>query len=268
MSAGVICLPNSSCRRSLAPQNDAVCGDFTPGRHEYVPYGSPRPRHSGPHVYLPRRDNTSVTTSTTPEPLAPVAQTPIARRTVLAGAAWSVPAIALTTASPAFAASGTTLSFAKSSYTGPGCSTINGIKVTASDNGTARQAFPSPSRCPVASSSRTVARHPPASPAPTARSRCPASPCPQPAAPEQPQRRHRAHPARRRLCAARTRPLRSTYRTVLRKPRATSPRVPSRRSPVATSHPMAASWMPRTATPSLPQVSLLSARCTATTTTG
>ncbi|WP_186325574.1 hypothetical protein [Microbacterium sp. BH-3-3-3] len=77
-----------------------------------------------------------MTTSTTPEPLAPVAQTPIARRTVLAGAAWSVPAIALTTASPAFAASGTTLSFAKSSYTGPGCSTINGIKVTASDNGT------------------------------------------------------------------------------------------------------------------------------------
>ncbi|WP_154096430.1 hypothetical protein [Microbacterium testaceum] len=77
-----------------------------------------------------------MTTSTTPEPLAPVTQTPIARRTVLAGAAWSVPAIALTTASPAFAASGTTLSFARSSYTGPGCSTINGVQVRASDNGT------------------------------------------------------------------------------------------------------------------------------------
>ncbi|MDQ1174233.1 hypothetical protein QE430_002540 [Microbacterium testaceum] len=79
-----------------------------------------------------------MTTSPTPEPPAPVSATPIARRTVLAGAAWSVPAIALTTGSPAFAASGTTLSFSKSSYSGPGCSTINGVKVRATDNGTAK----------------------------------------------------------------------------------------------------------------------------------
>lgn len=77
-----------------------------------------------------------MTISPTPEPPAPVTATPIARRTVLAGAAWSVPAIALTTGSPAIAASGTTLSFSKSAYSGPGCSTINDVTVTASDNGT------------------------------------------------------------------------------------------------------------------------------------
>ncbi|MFJ4159298.1 hypothetical protein [Microbacterium testaceum] len=78
-----------------------------------------------------------MTTSPSPESPASVAHAPVARRTVLAGAAWSVPAIALTTATPALAASDTTtLSFAKSSYTGPGCSTINGVQVRASKNGT------------------------------------------------------------------------------------------------------------------------------------
>lgn len=54
---------------------------------------------------------------------------------MLAGAAWSVPAIAIATATPAHAASGAQLAFAQSSYSGKGCSRISGVKVTVTDNG-------------------------------------------------------------------------------------------------------------------------------------
>lgn len=80
-----------------------------------------------------------MTTSPTPEPFAPVAQTPIARRTVLAGAAWSVPAIALTTGSPAFAASGAlSLAFSRPAYKGATCSVIQGVRIDASESGTTK----------------------------------------------------------------------------------------------------------------------------------
>ncbi len=48
------------------------------------------------------------------------------------------PAILLTAATPAFAASGVTLSFANSSYSGEGCSTISGVRVNASENGSSQ----------------------------------------------------------------------------------------------------------------------------------
>lgn len=54
------------------------------------------------------------------------------RRTLIAGAAWTIPAIALATATPAHASSGTlSLSFDKSSYVGTLCSPISGAFVTA-----------------------------------------------------------------------------------------------------------------------------------------
>ncbi|MDQ1174236.1 hypothetical protein QE430_002543 [Microbacterium testaceum] len=61
---------------------------------------------------------------------------PISRRTVLAGTAFAVPAIALTASAPAFAASGLTLAFNQSSYSGQGCSTITGAKVSVTNGGT------------------------------------------------------------------------------------------------------------------------------------
>ncbi|MCM3501526.1 hypothetical protein M3667_06475 [Microbacterium sp. P26] len=60
----------------------------------------------------------------------------LSRRTLLAASAWSVPAIALTTSSPALAASGLTLSFDRTSYSGTGCSTIDGVTVSATDSAT------------------------------------------------------------------------------------------------------------------------------------
>lgn len=61
--------------------------------------------------------------------------TRVSRRALLAASAWSVPAIALTTFSPAFAASGLTLALDRSSYSGTGCSTISGATVSATDSG-------------------------------------------------------------------------------------------------------------------------------------
>ncbi|WP_154096426.1 hypothetical protein [Microbacterium testaceum] len=66
---------------------------------------------------------------------ASTAAAPISRRTVLAGTALAVPAVVLTASAPAVAASGLALNFEKSSYSGQGCTTISGAKVSASDNG-------------------------------------------------------------------------------------------------------------------------------------
>ena len=54
----------------------------------------------------------------------------VGRRTVLAGAAWTVPAVALAAAAPAHAASGLMLAFDKTSYPAVGCSTVTGITLT------------------------------------------------------------------------------------------------------------------------------------------
>lgn len=60
----------------------------------------------------------------------------VARRTILAGAAWSIPVIATATVAPAASASGTlALAFNQASYTGTACSTITGAYVTATNNG-------------------------------------------------------------------------------------------------------------------------------------
>ncbi len=59
------------------------------------------------------------------------------RRTLIAGAAWSVPAIVAMSVSPASAKSNqTVLAFDKASYAGTTCSTITGATVTATLNGT------------------------------------------------------------------------------------------------------------------------------------
>lgn len=60
------------------------------------------------------------------------------RRTLIAGAAWSVPALVLATSTPAFAASGVSLAFNQASYSTSGCSTITGATVTASGNGSVK----------------------------------------------------------------------------------------------------------------------------------
>lgn len=62
----------------------------------------------------------------------------IGRRSLLGGGALAIPAIMLATSTPAFAASGTTLAFDRSSYSGEGCSTISGARVSATDNGSAK----------------------------------------------------------------------------------------------------------------------------------
>lgn len=60
----------------------------------------------------------------------------VARRTILAGAAWSIPVIATATVAPAASASGTlALAFNQASYTGTACSTITGAYVTATNGG-------------------------------------------------------------------------------------------------------------------------------------
>ena len=60
----------------------------------------------------------------------------VARRTILAGAAWSIPVIATATVAPAASASGTlALAFNQASYSGTACSTITGAYVTATNGG-------------------------------------------------------------------------------------------------------------------------------------
>ena len=65
----------------------------------------------------------------------PPARKPVGRRTVLAGAAWAVPAIAVATAAPAHAASGLILKFDKTSYSAVGCGTLSGVSLTVSNGG-------------------------------------------------------------------------------------------------------------------------------------
>ena len=60
------------------------------------------------------------------------------RRTVLTGAAWSVPVIAAASLAPFAAASGTpVLAFNQASYSGTACGTITGAAVSVTTNGTA-----------------------------------------------------------------------------------------------------------------------------------
>ncbi|AND17346.1 hypothetical protein [Rathayibacter tritici] len=61
----------------------------------------------------------------------------VGRRTLVKGAAWAVPAVAVTTATPAAAASGSpTLAFTRSSYSGTACGTITGVQVKRTTDGT------------------------------------------------------------------------------------------------------------------------------------
>lgn len=55
---------------------------------------------------------------------------PIGRRTVLAGAAWAVPAIAVATAAPAHAASGLRLAFDNTTYAAVACGILTGVQVS------------------------------------------------------------------------------------------------------------------------------------------
>jgi hypothetical protein len=60
------------------------------------------------------------------------------RRTILAGAAWALPAIAVATMAPGAAASGTTvLTFDRATYSGTVCADITGASVTVTVDGTA-----------------------------------------------------------------------------------------------------------------------------------
>lgn len=60
----------------------------------------------------------------------------VKRRTILAGAAWSIPVVTVVTSAPATAATNDlTLAFDKSSYDGKACGTISGAYVTATRNG-------------------------------------------------------------------------------------------------------------------------------------
>ncbi|KZE35050.1 hypothetical protein AVW09_16880, partial [Microbacterium sp. T32] len=67
----------------------------------------------------------------------------IPRRTLIAGAAWSIPVIAIATATPAQAVSNAlSLAFSKNAYTGVTCSYIGGASVLATVNGTAAAGKP------------------------------------------------------------------------------------------------------------------------------
>ncbi len=60
----------------------------------------------------------------------------IKRRTIMAGAAWTIPVVAVATATPAFAATDSpTLKFTQSSYSGNGCGTIQGVQVQRTTDG-------------------------------------------------------------------------------------------------------------------------------------
>ncbi|PPF10765.1 hypothetical protein [Rathayibacter rathayi] len=59
------------------------------------------------------------------------------RRTIVKGAAWTVPVVAVSMATPAAAASKTpTLKFTQASYSGTGCGTITGVQVKRTTDGT------------------------------------------------------------------------------------------------------------------------------------
>ncbi|AND15482.1 hypothetical protein [Rathayibacter tritici] len=63
------------------------------------------------------------------------------RRTLVQGAAWTIPVIAVTTATPAAAASNSpTLTFTKASYTGVGCRFIKGAQVKRTTDGSTADA--------------------------------------------------------------------------------------------------------------------------------
>ncbi|MEV8240037.1 hypothetical protein AB0O90_07375 [Microbacterium testaceum] len=69
-------------------------------------------------------------------PETPAIDPGLPRRTVLTGAAWTIPVIAAATIAPAATASGTLqLAFDKTTYNGTACSTIAGAYVTATTNG-------------------------------------------------------------------------------------------------------------------------------------
>lgn len=60
------------------------------------------------------------------------------RRTIVKGAAWTIPVVAVAVATPAAAASETpTLAFTKASYAGTACGTITGVQVKRTTDGTA-----------------------------------------------------------------------------------------------------------------------------------
>lgn len=63
---------------------------------------------------------------------------PPSRRRVLRAAAWSVPVVTLVATAPAYAVSGTTLTFSSATYTGVACGTIDGVVVRAIDGTTPR----------------------------------------------------------------------------------------------------------------------------------
>ncbi|KTS79932.1 hypothetical protein NS183_18455, partial [Microbacterium testaceum] len=85
------------------------------------------------HIARPRED---FPVENTPETTAVDGGLP--RRTVLAGAAWTIPVIAAATITPTASASGTLqLAFDKTTYNGTACSTITGAYVTATTNGVA-----------------------------------------------------------------------------------------------------------------------------------
>ncbi|PPF74089.1 hypothetical protein [Rathayibacter rathayi] len=63
------------------------------------------------------------------------------RRTIVKGAAWTIPVVAVSVATPAAAASKTpTLKFTQSSYSGTACGTITGVQVKRTTDGTAADA--------------------------------------------------------------------------------------------------------------------------------
>lgn len=59
----------------------------------------------------------------------------VGRRPLLVGAAWSVPAIAMTVSAPAYAASGAVLTFNRSSYDTVACSPLNGVAIAVKNGG-------------------------------------------------------------------------------------------------------------------------------------
>lgn len=60
----------------------------------------------------------------------------IKRRTIMAGAAWTIPVVAVAIATPAMAATDIpTLAFTQSSYSGTGCGTIQGVQVQRTSDG-------------------------------------------------------------------------------------------------------------------------------------
>ncbi|MGN7969472.1 hypothetical protein ACTJJP_09215, partial [Microbacterium sp. 22296] len=59
----------------------------------------------------------------------------VGRRTLLTGAAWTIPAILVTQSTPAFAASGPSVTFSRASYSSTACAPITGAVVSVTTNG-------------------------------------------------------------------------------------------------------------------------------------